>query len=354
MRVLITGSEGYIGSRLCPSLAEAGFAVAGLDTGFFRDEHFAVCSPPSVRLLQRDTRDVQTRDLGNCEALIHMAELSNDPLGEIDPALTNAINFQASARLAGLAREAGIRRFVYFSSCSVYGKGADELCTERSETRPQTPYAHAKRLSEAAILKLRSSDFAPVILRNATVFGPSPRMRLDLVLNNLAALAWVDKEVRMVSDGSPHRPLIHVQDLCRAVRLVLDAPAEEVSGEIFNCGDTALNYRVLEIAAAVREVFPGCQITSGGPSPDNRSYRVSFDKIRQRLGFEATRTALDGAEELRRLYERLPLTRGHLAGPMFFRCQRVRQLLHDGLLDRELRWTRLSRGHTRAPAASAG
>ncbi|MGQ9635794.1 MAG: NAD-dependent epimerase/dehydratase family protein [Bryobacteraceae bacterium] len=353
MRVLVTGSDGYIGAVLAPALQAAGYEVTGIDAGF----HSACACPAvhsgSVHTLWKDTRDIVLEDLDGLQAVVHLAELSNDPLGEIDPALTEAINFRATARLAQLARRAGVRRFLYFSSCSVYGKASDELCTEASPTHPHTAYARAKCLSEEAILSLAGPDFCPVVLRNATVFGPSPRMRLDLVLNNLAALAFLEGEIRMVSDGSPWRPLIHIRDLCRATRLALEASEEIVRGEVFNCGDTSANYRIREIAACVHEAFPGCRVVSGAPNPDQRSYRVSFEKIRSRLGFEALHTAAEGAGELRSVFERLPLQPFHLEDSLFFRCRRIRQLIAEGRLDEHLRWTALGRAGRQPDRAGA-
>lgn len=351
MRVLITGSDGYIGTVLGPFLQAAGHEAAGVDAGFYSGASFPVVPLSTIPTLFKDTRDLQTGDLRGFDAVVHLADLSNDPLGELDPALTEAINFRATVRLAELARHAGVRRFVYFSSCSVYGKSAADLCDEHSPLSPQTAYARAKRLSEEAILRLAGPGFCPVILRNATVFGPSPRLRLDLVLNNLAALAFLEGEIRMVSDGTPWRPLIHIQDLCRAAQLVLDAPERLVAGEVFNCGDTRANYRIAEIAAAVKTAFPSCRVTTGPPSPDQRSYRVSFEKIRSRLGFEARLGAADGAAELRRLFEQLPLQPHHLSGDAFFRCRRIRQLIAGGRLDSQLRWIRAACDED-APAAA--
>lgn len=338
MRVLVTGSDGYIGAVLAPALRAAGYEVTGIDAGFHSACECPAVPSGSVPTLWKDTRDIDLEDLDGFQAVVHLAELSNDPLGEIDPALTEAINFHATARLAQLARRAGVHRFLYFSSCSVYGRASEELCTETSPTHPQTAYARAKCLSEGAILRLTAPHFCPVVLRNATVFGPSPRMRLDLVLNNLAALAFLEGEIRMVSDGSPWRPLIHIQDLCRAAQLALEASDDIVRGEVFNCGDTSANYRIREIAACVQEAFPQCRVVSGAPDPDQRSYRVSFEKIRSRLGFQARHTAAEGAGELRSVFERLPLQPSHLQGSLFFRCRRIRQLIAEGRLDERLRW----------------
>jgi len=353
LRVLVTGSDGYIGAVLVPALQAAGYEVTGIDAGFHSACQFAAVPSTPVHTLWKDTRDIELEDLEGFQAVVHLAELSNDPLGEIDPGLTEAINFRATARLAQLAQRAGVRRLIYFSSCSVYGKASEELCTEASPTHPQTAYARAKRLSEEAILSLTGPDFCPVVLRNATVFGPSPRMRLDLVLNNLAALAFLEGEIRMVSDGSPWRPLIHIRDLCRAAQLALEAPEDVVRGEIFNCGDTLANYRIREIAACVQEAFPSCRIVPGAASPDQRSYRVSFEKIRSRLGFQARYTAKEGAAELREVFERLPLQSFHLRDSLFFRCRRIRQLIAEGRLDEQLRWTALDAPDGQPAGASA-
>jgi nucleoside-diphosphate-sugar epimerase len=338
MRALLTGSEGYIGTVLGPRLAAAGHLVTGLDTCFFADAFLYQPSSTLPASRRKDTREATADDLSGYDAVVHLAELSNDPLGELDPGLTEAINYRATVRLAGLARQAGVSRFLYFSSCSVYGAGGDAPCTEASPVHPQTEYARAKYKSETAIGNLASSSFCPVVLRNATVFGPSPRMRLDLVLNNLAGHAWTSGEIRMTSDGSPWRPLIHIADLCEAAALVLEAPREEVCSQVFNCGDSRANYRVAEIASAVATAFPGCLVTTGRQSADQRSYRVSFEKIRSLLGFTCRRFTQEGARELHGLFEATGLTRAQFEGPAFTRLKKILELRQRGTLDAELRW----------------
>jgi nucleoside-diphosphate-sugar epimerase len=282
MKIFLTGTEGYIGCVLGPRLLEAGHDVVGLDTGYYRDGWLfsdAFSMPRVPRTLIKDVRNVDPSDLEGVDAVVHLAELSNDPLGENDPKVTFEINHEASVRLARLAKQAGVRRFVYASSCSVYGVSDAEFVDERSPVSPQTAYAKCKVLVERDVGALAGADFCPTFLRNATAFGASPRMRFDVVLNNLAGFAWTTKKIAMTSDGTPWRPIVHILDISQAVEAVLEAPERDVRGEIFNVGDNAANYRVKEIALAVQEVFPESEVTFGPPSADNRSYRVKFDKI---------------------------------------------------------------------------
>ncbi len=298
LKVLVTGTEGYIGARLAPWLAECGHDVIGLDTGYYCDGTLYL-DPLGLRMaprtLYKDLRTVTRPDFEGLDAVVHLAELSNDPLGQNHPEITYEINHQGSVRIARAAREAGVRRFIYASSCSVYGVGSEEFVDETSPPNPQTAYAKCKVMVEDDLRSMASTDFCVTFLRNATAYGPSPRMRFDVVLNDLCALAWTRQEIAMVSDGSPWRPIAHIEDICEAMRLTLDAPIDAVNGQIFNVGVTAENYRVREIAAIVAQAFPGCEVTVGPPSPDNRSYRVSFDKIASRLpGFKSRWTARQG------------------------------------------------------------
>lgn len=339
VNVLVTGSGGYIGSRLVPYLADRGHRVTGLDTGFYDDGVLADGLPPVPAARVQDIRRVTAADLVGFDAVVHLAELSNDPLGQHDPEITYDINYRGSAGLARAAKAAGVPRFVYASSCSVYGAGGDEPRTERSATDPQTAYAHCKVLLERALAELADDDFSPTILRNATAYGPSPRMRFDLVLNNLAGLAWTSREIRMVSDGTPWRPLVHVLDICQAVACALEAPRERVHGEIFNVGDDRENYRVREIAEIVAETFPGCALTFGSSGGDRRSYRVSFEKIAAGLpGFRCLHTARTGAAELRALFERVGLTRAMFEFRAHTRLRQLEHLRATGAVDRALYW----------------
>lgn len=339
MKVLVTGTDGYIGSRLGPYLLQRGFDVVGLDTGFYRDAW--LYHEPAVypRLVSKDIRRINEDDLRSFDAVVHMAELSNDPLGQLHPDITYKINHRGSVALAELCRRVGIARFVYTSSCSVYGVGGDDVKTEESHTQPQTAYAQCKVLVERDIAALSGDDFSPTFLRNATAFGPAPRMRFDIVLNNLAGLAWTTREIRMISDGTPWRPLVHVLDICEAIACTLEAPRESIHSQIFNVGDTHQNYRVREIAQIVAEVFPGCALSFGSGDTDNRSYRVSFDKIATRLpGFRCRRDARVGANELGDVFERITLTHETFESRNYTRLKQLKHLIDTQQIDADFFW----------------
>lgn len=342
MRVLVTGTEGYIGTRLATWLTAAGHSVTGLDTGYYADgtlyqERTGVPERPRTR--SKDLRRVTPDDLAGFDAVVHLAELSNDPLGERNPAVTFEINHRGSLHLAEVARAAGVTRFVYASSCSVYGAASADVVDERSPVNPQTAYAHCKVRVEEDLAREASAEFCVVFLRNATAYGPSPRMRFDIVLNDLCALAWTRGRIEMISDGSPWRPIVHIEDICEAVRCALEAPAAAISGEVFNVGSNEENYRVREIAALVAEAFPGCEVSAGPPSGDTRSYRVAFDKIHSELpGFRTRWTALEGARELRALFERIDLTPEVYGFRAFTRLRQLQYLCDEGQLDDRLFW----------------
>lgn len=342
MKILITGSEGYIGARLAPWLHDRGHQVFGLDTALYRDgclylDSIGMPFAPPTRF--KDLRNVTPADFAGADAVIHLAELSNDPLGENRPEITYRINHEGSVGIANAAREAGVRRFVYASSCSVYGLGTGVFLDETSPTNPQTAYARCKVLVERDLAALADDNFSVVFLRNATAYGPSPRMRFDIVLNDLCALAYTQKKIAMVSDGSPWRPIAHVEDICEAMRCAVEAPADSVNGEIFNVGRTSENYRIREIAAIVAEAFPGCEITAGPASADNRSYRVCFEKIESCLpGFSARWTASAGARELARLFERIEFSTAMHEFRAFTRLKQLKYLQRTGQLDEDLFW----------------
>lgn len=344
MRILVTGTEGYIGARLAPWLHERGHEVIGLDTGFYREgclytDPASMPWAPETRCI--DLRNVTPADFEGVDAVIHLAELSNDPLGQNRPEITLKINHEGTKTIATAAQEAGVRRFVYASSCSVYGVGSGEFLDETSPVNPQTTYARCKVLVERDLLPMASDRFSVVFLRNATAYGPSPRMRFDIVLNDLSALAWTRKKIAMISDGSPWRPIVHVEDICEAIRCAVEAPAEAVNGEIFNVGRTDENYRIREIAQIVAQAFPGCEVTAGPPNQDNRSYRVSFDKITARLpGYQARWSAERGAAELRRLFERIDLTQEVFEFRPFTRLKQLKYLQRTAQIDSDLFWTR--------------
>jgi nucleoside-diphosphate-sugar epimerase len=343
MKILITGTEGYIGSRLAPLLMARGDEVVGLDTGFYRDG-WLYSDPKQLawvpRTIIKDLRQVEHQDLEGFDSIVHLAELSNDPLGENRSQITYQINHRGSLELARMAKAVGVRRFVYASSCSVYGVGAgDDLLSETSPVNPQTTYAKCKVMVERDVKQLADANFCVTFLRNATAYGASPRMRFDIVLNDLCALAWTTKRIAMTSDGSPWRPIVHIEDISAAIRCVLDAQISEVNGEIFNVGQNSENYRVREIAQIVTEVFPGCELTAGKPSADNRSYRVSFDKISTKLpGFVCRWNARLGAEELRARFEHIEFNKERYEYRAFTRLKQIHYLTRTGQIDGDFFW----------------
>jgi nucleoside-diphosphate-sugar epimerase len=342
MKVLITGADGYIGAVLAPLMLERGYEVTGLDCGYYRNGWFYNDDRTWPPIVGKDIRRVTVADLQGFDAVVHLAELSNDPLGEHDPRITFDINHRGSVGLAEAAKRAGVTRFVYTSSCSVYGAAADgSPRDETSPTAPQTAYAQCKLLVERDVKRLADERFTPVFLRNATAFGASPRMRFDIVLNNLAGWAWTTREIRMTSDGTPLRPLVHVNDICEAIIACLEAPAERVRNEIFNVGDDSQNYRIRDIAEIVAASFPGCTVTFGPPSGDNRSYRVSFAKIRQHLpGFRCRWSAQRGAAQLHRVFERIAMPKEVFTYRAFTRLEQLKHLLATGQIDNDFYWRR--------------
>ena len=339
MRILVTGTEGYLGSIVAPHLMARGHEVVGVDTGYYKAGWLYQPGTRTPETLARDVRQLESADLVGCDAVVHMAELSNDPIGQLAPHITHDINHRGSLRLAQLAREAGIARFVYTSSCSVYGVASDALVTEESAVNPQTAYAECKVLVERDLRAMAGDGFAPVFLRNATAFGASPRMRFDLVLNNLAGLAWTTGEIAMTSDGTPWRPLVHALDIARAVACAVEAPADTVRGEAFNVGSSEQNYRVRDIAEIVAAEFPGCRVTFGASGGDTRSYRVSFDKIHAQLpGFACEWDAGRGARQLRAVFERVGLEPGEFSGRGYTRLRQLEHLLRTGQIDDDFYW----------------
>lgn len=339
MKVLVTGTEGYIGAHLPSMLESRGHEVVGLDTGFYAEGELYEMNGVAHRSLRRDIRDLTEADLAGYDAVVHLAELSNDPLGELNPEVTYRINHVGSVQLARRAKAAGVSRFVYTSSCSVYGQGTADLVTEESEVNPQTAYARCKVLVERDVSELAGNDFSPTFLRNATAYGPSPRMRFDIVLNNLAGLAWTTGEIKLTSDGTPWRPLVHVRDIAKAIRCALEAPRDIVHGQVFNVGDTSQNYRIREVAEIVSEALPGCRLSIGKSDGDNRSYRVSFDKINAELtGFRCDEDAASGARELMDLFERIALNTEVFQSPPFTRLKQLKRLLAEGRLNADLFW----------------
>ena len=345
MRVLVTGHHGYIGSVLAPYLAAAGLDVVGLDTLFYRGCDFGVEATPAPGRVA-DIRDVTPTDLAGFDAIVHLAALSNDPLGDLDPSLTEHINGDATLRLATAARDAGVRRFIFASSCSMYGaSGTDEALNEQAPLRPLTAYAESKVRAEEGLFALASPEFAPVSMRNGTAFGASPRLRLDIVLNNLVAWAHTTGRIRLLSDGMAWRPLVHIRDISKAALVLLDAPEEQIRAEAFNIGTDEQNYLVRDLAEVV-SAATGCSIEiAEGSSADQRSYRVDFSKLARTfpdLTFEWD--AQRGARELVDAYRLADLTTEDFDGNRYVRLRRLMSLLDAGELDGQLRW--------RSPVAS--
>jgi nucleoside-diphosphate-sugar epimerase len=342
MRILVTGTEGYIGSILAPILMRSGHEVIGVDTGFYRDGWLYsnhLDTPFQPKMLNKDLRNLELSDLDGIEAVIHLAELSNDPLGQNNPEVTYKINHKGSVNLAALCKEAGIDRFVYTSSCSVYGAGSGDFLDETSTVNPQTAYAECKVMVEKDVGAMADENFSPVFLRNATAYGASPRMRFDIVLNDLSGIAWTENKITMISDGTPWRPLVHIQDICSAIKCAVEAPASSIHNQIFNVGHSDNNYRVKEIAEIVGGVFPGCEVTFGDSGGDNRSYRVNFDKIATQLpGFECKWNAESGAKQLKEIYEQINMSQEVFRAKPFTRIKQLLYLIETNQIDQDFFW----------------
>jgi nucleoside-diphosphate-sugar epimerase len=339
MGILLTGCDGYLGSLLGPELVREGYDVTGVDTGFYREGTLYRAGGIIPKTLSKDIRRIGVEDLQDVQAVVHLAELSNDPLGQLAPSITSEINHEGSVRLARVAKEAGVQQFVYTSSCSVYGVSDRDFVDEESPVSPQTAYAVCKTLVERDIKSLADKHFSPTFLRNATAYGTSPRMRFDIVLNNLAGLAWTTKEISMTSDGTPWRPLVHALDIAQAILAVLAAPREAVHNQVFNVGDTNHNYRVREIAEVVSGAFPGCRVSFGAPSKDNRSYRVSFEKIRKHLPtFKCAWDARRGAQQLYDLFKRIDMKTEVFHHRAFTRLKEIEYLIRSQQIDDHFFW----------------
>ena len=338
MKVLVTGSEGYIGSILVPMLIEKGFEVVGLDVCFYSNGNLNRYSFPKYKLIKKDIRDVTLDDLKgqNYDAIIHLAALSNDPLGILNKDLTYEINYKASVNLAYMAKKAGISRFIFASSCSLYG-ASNKILTEDDEPNPQTPYGKSKILAEIDISKFADETFSPTFMRNATACGFSPRMRFDIVVNNLTGYAQVENEIKIMGDGTPWRPLVHVKDISEAIIKVLQADRKIIHNQTFNVGDSNENYQIKTIAQHIQKVF-NCNISIAKKNAnDTRNYIVSFQKLNNKLGYKAKYSLDDAIYELKSIYNDIQLTKNEFYHRLYNRLKQIKYLIQNNIIDKNLR-----------------
>ena len=338
-KVLVTGSEGYIGTVMMPMLIESGFDVVGLDNCYYSEGNLNHSEFPKYELIQKDIRDLTSDDFKGKDyyAVVHLAALSNDPLGMLDEQLTYDINYKASVNIAKLAKEAGVQRFVFASSCSLYGQGGNDALTEEDPANPQTAYGKSKIMAEEAISKLADENFHPSYMRNSTAFGFSPRMRFDIVVNSLTGYAKVEKEIKILGDGKPWRPLVHVKDICGAVIHVLKSDSTLIHDEAFNVGDTDENYQIRSIADHVKKSFTDCEIKIMiDDAGDTRDYNVSFDKLNNTLGFKVSHTLDEGIKDLQNEYDKVSLDK-QFTHRYYTRLKQIEYLLDNALVDNNLR-----------------
>lgn len=340
MRVLVTGHLGYIGTVLTPLLMEQGHEVIGLDSDLYDGCTFEGALP-DVPTIRKDIRNVELKDLKGVQAVLHLAALSNDPLGNLNPELTFEINHKASVRLAEMAKEAGVERFIFSSSCSTYGAGGEGMLDETASFNPVTPYGQSKIFVERDVSPMAGDRFSPIFLRNATAYGVSPRLRFDIVLNNLTAWAFSTGKVLIKSDGTPWRPLVHIRDISMAFIAALRTPRERIHNQAFNIGQSSANHQVRQIAEVVAQTVPDCRIEfAAGASSDKRDYRVNCDKAKRTLdGFDPQWNIQRGAKELYETYRRVGLKLEDFEGPRFQRIAHIKKCLAEGSLDGNLRST---------------
>lgn len=339
MKIFVTGTDGYIGTLLGGVLLDRGHEVLGCDTGFHRVGWLYNGVRAMPRTLTKDIRNITEEDLKGFDAIIHLAELSNDPVGQLLPNITYDINHIGTIEMAKKAKKVGVKKFIYFSSCSVYGASSTSASDENGATNPLTAYAKCKLLVEGDLKKMADDAFSPTYLRNATAYGASPRQRFDLVVNNLSGLAWCTKEIKMDSDGTPWRPLVHILDICQAAACAVEAPREIVFNETFNVGDNSENYQVKDIAKIVSDTFPGCQLTLGTRGDDKRDYKVNFDKINSKLpGFKCKWSVKKGAQQLLEIFQKIQLTKELFESKSHTRLKQINYLLQTQQIDADFFW----------------
>lgn len=341
MRVLVTGHKGYIGTVLVPMLQQHGHSVIGIDSDLYRNSTYGT-PPLPVEEIIKDVRDIEPADLAGVDAVVSLAALSNDMLGDLNQEITYEINHRASVRLAEMAKDLGIKRYVFASSCSMYGAAGDNVLDEGAEFYPVTAYATSKVWVERDVSQMASDDFSPTFMRNATAYGVSPRIRFDVVLNNLSAWAYTTGKVQMKSDGTPWRPIVHIEDISRAVIAVLNSPREKAHNMGINVGINSENYQIKELADFVQQTIPNCEISfADNAGPDLRNYRVNFDKYARTFpDFELQWNALKGAQSIYDSYQQFGLNKDEYEGPKYKRIAQLKSLIASGQLDETMRWTK--------------
>jgi len=339
-RVLLTGNNGYLGAVMGPWLRNAGHDVVGLDTNYFADCTLAP-DGEEIPTIRKDLREIEASDVEGFDAVIHLAALSNDPIGNLNSRWTNQINFEGTIRAAKLAKAAGARRFIFSSSCIMYGMSTAAVADETSPLAPGTDYARSKVEAEMALRELADDGFSPVYCRNGTVYGLSPRMRFDTVLNNFMGSACATGRIEVFSDGAPWRPVVHIQDVARAFEMMLTAPIEKIHNEAFNIGADKLNYQIRDLAEIAARAVPGCELVqTPRPGADQRTYRAGFDKFSRTFPDFAFRwTAEEGARQLYEAFRSIGLTAAEFVDKRFTRLQWLRHLVDNGLVDNDLFWT---------------